>query len=306
VRGPPVVPATSRAVGTREALLRSVPDRPGVPPVPHFAIRAKVAGLDTLLIVDTGATASGLDSALVARAKLEVVDSGVRGRDWTGQPIKILRTDAPIALEGIGPVPDRASGVAEFSPGFRARGLGGVLSPQALANATDDVLIDFPGRRLLVRPMAAREVPIGLAPGPAPEPLCADRSGGVEGTHLTILALVNGTRARLAVDTGLSDTTLFASAAAAVKFEPPPPPPSGSGDAPIVGGTPLGGSKGMLRKATLAAGDWSTVIDIAVVDGTPSSRCPFDGRLGIDVLRSCAIEIANGASIVRCPSLARP
>lgn len=304
MRSQPVVPAAPRAVGSREAPLRSVPDRPGVPPVPHFAIRAKVADLDTLLIVDTGATASGLDSALVARAKVDVVDSGVRGRDWTGQPIKILRTDAPIALEGIGRVPDRASGVAEFSPGFRARGLGGVLSPQALANATDDVLIDFPGRRLVVRPQSAREVPIGQAP--AAEPLCTDRSGGIEGTHLTILVLVNGTRARLAVDTGLSDTTLFASAAAAVKLEPPPAPPSGPGDAPIVGGTPLGGSKGMLRKATLAAGDWSTVIDIGIVDGTPSSKCPFDGRLGIDVLRSCAIEIANGASIVRCPSLARP
>jgi hypothetical protein len=265
-----------------------------------------VGGLDTLLIVDTGATASALDAALVARAGLEVVDSGIRGRDWSGQPIKILRTDAPIALAGIGRLADRASGVAEFSPGFRARGLGGLLSPQALANATDDVLIDFPGRRLLVGPRTARDVPVGLALGPAPEPLCADRSGGLAGTTFAIPVLVNGARARLAVDTGASDTILFASAAAAVNFEAPPAPPSGPGDGPFVGGTPLGSSKGMLRKATLASGDWSTVIDIAIVDGASSPRCPFDGRLGIDVLRACAVEIANGASTVRCLSPARP
>ena len=94
----------------------------------------------------------------------------------------------------------------------------------------------------------------------------------------------------LVVDTGAQDTIVFSASAAARAIVRRPEIPSHEA------------APAMHRHSgvTLRAGDWSTSLEIEVADGTHNARCPFDGRLGIDVLRACVIVISQSASSVRC------
>ena len=252
----------------------------------------KVAGHDTLLVVDTGAQSHVLSSAVAVAANLVTFDSGINGADWRGQPMKMWRTDHPdITLEGLGTVIDQPSAITEFTEGFRARGLGGTLSPQWLATGRVDVVIDFPSSRLSVRERGAPPVdPSGIALG-APDPVCLDRSGGLVARSLAVNVLIGGVPARLAIDTGAENTLLFTTSAAASAL------------------TRAGGSSGPGREAgertfsavAISAGDWSTTASVVVTEGASNRACPYDGRLGIDVLRTCVLTITEHDSAVRCP-----
>src|SRR5690606_36387786 len=105
--------------------------------------------------------------------------SEVVGRDHTGQSLTLLELrDPELAIEPWGVLDDRSLLTVELPAVFERLGIGGVLSPQGLAEGDRVVVVELLRRSLALAPrgaalaeLASRGVPLGHAP----DAICRER-----------------------------------------------------------------------------------------------------------------------------------
>jgi hypothetical protein len=282
----------------KQAPLLPVPERAGAPSLPHLVVRARVAGHPTLLVVDTGAQASVLDATFAAAAGLRVTQSLAGGRDAEGRSIELQRVEQPaVELEGLGAVPDQPWLVVAFPDSFGERGIGGLLSPQALVTGQQAVVLDFARRRLSLglsaeAPQSATWLSLGQ------HAWCRGHSGGVEARALALSGFVDGRPTLFELDSGAdrSDVIARSDAGAAARLHPQ----LASRSYQTAGGST---ASEVREHVAIRASEWSAALNLDIV-GEPRD-CGFEGRIGLDVLHACVVVIREGASSVRC-ARARP
>ncbi len=124
----------------------SFDDARGAWPAPM--VRARIRGVDTKLIVDTGATTHVLTRDLALRAGLTLAPSEP-GTDHAGQPVESWEVGKVAAQIGGSDVALHGAVAIRGPAYFDASGIGGIVSPQHL-HASALVLLDFVDHRLSV------------------------------------------------------------------------------------------------------------------------------------------------------------
>ena len=246
-------------------------------------VHAKIAGRPTLMLVDSGA----YDHVLEGWFAHELQDAEASGKqalivDHANRTMAVERWSAvSFALDGWSPLaPIRPVTTGDLTPGPRALGVGGILSPQRLATGSA-VVLDFPAGEMIALDdasatsrLAARAASLGVALR------C--------GATYVLTASVEGRDAELLVDTGAFATD---SKASSVPGRALAGRSSVARDIYAVGGSV---PTRMLSDATVKAGKLSVRLDIPLVEDTPArraSRCAGDGVLGMDVLQRCVLAI---------------
>lgn len=255
--------------------------KPGTKPFPFVFVEGKIGDRPTRFILDTGASVHALDAAIASAAGL-------------GSPAKA----SLLSIDGWGTLPEHAVVVRELSATLRSHGIGGILSPQLLAEPGQAVVLDFVKRQLRTRPRAAAWSELGdigpmlTAPGAKP---CAAEAEGIGGVALVVDATIEGEATRLALDSGSSRTILADGSKAAAKVAVRPvlgrsiaSAITGDVATSIYGGAPM------------AVGGWSTTLDLGIAPGEQPPRCGHEGRIGIDVLQQCAVAVTSEELLVAC------
>lgn len=118
------------------------------------AVEAEIAGVRSLMVVDTGATETLLARPLAERLGVALAPAP-DGRDHAGRGVPTWTAGGTMALRVAGgEVGLAAAAVVDLPAALRKKGIGGILSPQTLAGSAE-LGLDFVGRRLRVGPGAA-------------------------------------------------------------------------------------------------------------------------------------------------------
>jgi hypothetical protein len=243
-------------------------------------IRAEIAGRPQALVFDTGSDIHcwSLERARRARVPLEA-----RGEilDFAMRAHHAFVAGAKLSVEGLGTVkppllastwidsmqePDIMSKLPHFD---------GVVSPQELAEPGRALLVDFRRGEWSELPWPeararVAQLPLALAEETAPF------------DKFLVEAQVEGRPAQLAIDTGASRTALYQRRGAdlpddAVRFHD------------------------QLMRVHVADFDRELVVDRI----EPLEMPPFDGLLGMDVLRDCALALDGEHIFARCDAVDR-
>jgi len=244
-------------------------------------VRAKVAGEEITLLLDTGATRSVLPESF-ARAHgfgREWRSSDERFVDAFGHTVAMQRLDGvPVQFEG-----EATAGTVDFVMNPTAVPVA-ILAPQDLLRPGFAVVFDFPGgelryeseadalKRLLAEPASrVRQVDFRYC--------IAD--GFFSKRRRVITASVNGTAAELLFDTGATNSTLSRNHPAVRALENVP------GRLLSVGAVTSTGETVQVDDVTLEFAETRHVIPVSI-----SLRSEYEcgrGVLGADVLRDCTI-----------------
>lgn len=265
-------------------------------PFPYPLVHARVRGVETRLILDTGASHTVLDVWLLEQLGVELVPSGQPGEGHAGEAVTTSRARAPhLTIAGWGEVPGDALAVRLPSL-FRALGLGGVVSPQSLATDDTAVILDLPesSLRRVPRDEARRDPAVSL--GSADLCHVGDESDGVV---YVVDAVVEGLPARLVVDSGAARTDVLAESVAGQRLRAR----ASRGDPSYTVSGRVHGQR--VDDVTLTVGQVVTTLDLGLMSGRPSGACPRDGHLGLDVLMGCALVLTPDDFGARCGGTAR-
>ncbi len=300
--GAAVVPAHA-AEPRRRAAIGWTTAKPSQP-----FVELEVAGVRTHALVDTGASDHVIARALVDEAGLPTVSLRAQGVDHGAgaMPLRGLAHTA-VTIPGFGPLEPALStsreglafAVASVHPRFHELGLGAFLSPQRLVTASHAIVVDLVHGELLEVPLpqlrATLEAtgPLSLFTGNATT--CSHGSGPHAGTTWMADALVEGRSARLLVDTGAAFGDLFRDSPigrALVTRE-------GSTATMVTAGQSLETAR--VEDLTVRVGEVQrSRLRWNLVDSQGKPVCPYDGVLGIDVLRHCAIAFDGRTVAGRC------
>ena len=253
-------------------------------PFPYPLVRGRVRGVDTRLIVDTGASHTVMDVWLLEQLGVELVGSAQPGEGHAGERVATMTARSPhLEIEGWGHVPGDVL-AARLPAVFRDLGLGGVVSPQSLASTGEVVVVDLPAASLR---MIARDEALSLG---APEGLGSVRpcrvGGDPPGVVFIVEGLVQGQPARLVVDSGAEHSNVLAESAAGRRLVARAAP----GEASYTVSGRVQGQR--VDGVTLSVGGVTTRLDLGIMPGAPSGACPRDGHLGLDVLRRCVLMVS--------------
>jgi len=254
-------------------------------------VDAVVGGQPTMLIVDTGATHHVVAGWLAREIAVGESHPAGTATDHAGDTVAVSRLEGvPLSISGYGHVDTSPLLVLEVPDALRRRGIGGVISPQALVRPGHAVLLDFGARTLSELPAAeaARKVE---ARGPSSSTVrrCGNLGAGV----LVVAATIEGTEASLELDTGSTTSSLSA-------------------------GMELGQRLGKLRQGTstqvtasgvhevptvpgahVALGSFASEVDLDLLPRAPPVRCA-EGYAGMDLLRTCALLITGEQEHLWC------
>jgi len=270
-------------------------------PFPWPLLHGSIAGRRTLMVVDTGSAFPVIATWLAREAGLELARVPEGTHDPSGRPVAMDRCDRPrMVIDGLGAIADRPTAVIDLPDAFQKAGVGAIVSPQALVTEGGTIVLDL--RRGTMR-RAAVDEPL---PGPPASPgafelerpvFCPWPWGAFAGNKLAAMAVIDGVSTVLEVDTGAFGAAVFVMA---------------ESDA----GRKLLARPGAVREdGVSAAGPLAvtTVPDVPVQLGTHASRsnvpvmpggvdpqCGIAGRVGIEVLRSCALVIGTRGYRARC------
>jgi len=254
-------------------------------------VHATIAGRPAMLLLDTGA----FDHILEGWFAHELADAEASGKsaniiDHANRKVPVdAWSPVLLALDGWGPVGTiRPLATRDQTPGPRALGIGGLLSPQRLAGTGSPVVIDFVAAEmtredepLAAARLAARRLSLGTAIR------C--------GASYIVAGAIEGRDARLLVDTGAGSTDLKASSA---------PGRALAGRSAVsreiyaIGGAV---TTRILNDATVAIGALTLHVDVPLVDDTAiRSRCASDGVVGMDVLGTCVLVLEPTRMRIAC------
>ena len=262
-------------------------------PYPLALVRVK--GRASWWLVDTGASHDVMALWLARAVGLEVEPFGQRGESHGGQEVGTWLVRQPeMAIDGWGERRVDEVIAVELPSVFERFGLGGVLSPQALAGAGQAAILDLPAAELT---LAAADTSLSPERGMrlvlGPEPVCTV-PGPTRGAVYVLGATVEGMPTRLIVDSGAARTDLLEQTRVARSLRPRTV--AGGASYTAAGRMP----SGRVDAVSLRIGELSTVVDLGILAGGAGTGCPRDGHLGLDVLRHCVLLLASDRFDARC------
>jgi len=262
---------------------------------PSPLVRGTVNGKETVLIVDTGAQVSVIDAKLAAEANLALLRGAGEARDPSGNGVPMMKTDTPvIAVDGLGPLPNRMTAIVELPEPFRRIGIGGILSPQMLAGE-HQVVLDLPRHELrLDDPAAASKVSERVFDVGAIQ-VCRYADGGFGAASLIAEASIDGVPVRIELDTGASNTFVVADSAVGRKL-------AERTDGERKKSLTAAGEVETARFESVAAklGEFDITGPLMMMPGKRAGACGYEGRIGIDRLRTCTLVIGAGDARATC------
>lgn len=269
------------AAGQRSVALSFEAKKQGSKPFPFAFVEGKIGDQSTRFLIDTGASAHGIDATLAQAAHVAA-------------PVKA----SAIAIEGWGALAEHGVAVVELPASIRAHGIGGILSPQLLAQPGQAVVLDLVKMQMreLAKSAAWSQVDdLGAALTPQAQRFCPAEAGGIPGLLVAVDGTVDGEPTRFAIDTGASRSLLLEGSKGGAKAAGHPVlgrsvASSAMADVPasIHGGVPV------------ALGAWATTLDFGVTPGERNAQCAYEGRIGMDVLQHCAIAMTTDDVRVAC------
>ncbi len=296
----PSASASASASGSAPAsapgkLAKIVFDRPGLAPVP--LVHATVAGQPTWMILDTGATTHAVSGELARRGSLRQRDAGDGVEDHAGKVMAAGRADpSSIVVDGWGKLTGGTGDllVVEHAEGNLAAtaGIGGTIAPVLLVDGRSALVVDLDRAELryateedATRTLASRH-----------HDLAGTTSSSCHGV-VSIAGAVDGNPVRLFVNTGASSSDVFLGGRVGTALASRSKPTTRRHDS-AAGTTPVR----VVAGAKLAAGAWSTSVDLNLVTYDPDPACPADGDVGVDALRACVLVYgpAPGRFRARC------
>ncbi|WP_437760891.1 retropepsin-like aspartic protease [Sorangium sp. So ce1389] len=262
---------------------------------PSPLIDAVVAGQPTVLIVDTGASHHVLARWLADELALPLSTAGDVAVDHAGRPLAVSRLEnAVLALSGWGRVDVPTLLVVPMPDVLQRIGIGGVVAPQELARPGRAVVLDLREGRMTEAPRdeAARALRARFGEAAVVE---LGRCGGPnQGSELTARASVEGIPVTLKIDSGASQSSLFAVSSAGKRLsrratgDRSAYAASGRHTVPVLSG------------ARLRMAGFDAAADIDLLPGERRATCPSDGFAGMDVLRTCVLVLAEDGGVAAC------
>ncbi|WP_438007955.1 retropepsin-like aspartic protease [Sorangium sp. So ce321] len=262
---------------------------------PSPLIDAVVAGQPTVLLVDTGASHHVLARWLADELALPLSTAGDVAVDHAGRPLAVSRLEnAMLALSGWGRVEVPTLLVVPMPDVLQRIGIGGVVAPQELARPGRAVVLDLREGRMTEAPRdeAARALRARFGEAAVVE---LGRCGGPnQGSELTAGASVEGIPVTLKLDSGASQSSLFAVSPAGKRLsrratgDRSAYAASGRHTVPVLSG------------ARLRMAGFDAAADIDLLPGERRATCPSDGFAGMDVLRTCVLVLAEDGGVAAC------
>jgi hypothetical protein len=266
---------------------------------PNPAARLTVNGQSAWFLFDTGVgvhtVASWFADAVGLRTD-EAFGKVVHGIDSTGRAVAFrgLRNLAARLADG-NQLTLALAAVADFPPEFRQFRIGGLLSPQLLADEGQAAALDLrvPDLRIeafeqSVRRLGARRLPRNQLQ------VCGSTKDPVPNLLFAIGVSAGGRKGTMALDTGAAVTKLVAQSALlrGVRL-------ASGGQTTGVAGKPQ--PYQLARGIRMTFGDYQATIDARVVNET-RGRCGADGLLGLDAMGRCAIVLSEKELAIACGS----
>ncbi len=261
------------------------------------AARLTFNGKTAWFLIDTGAGIHVLGDWFVKAAGLTLdrsLQQDVRGTDDVGNQVDLRAVRNPVAqLEGGGTVALRLALVADFPPEFERFEIGGVISPQLLAGAGRAAALDLRAPELRLEPFDAAVRRLGAVTLPRERVrFCGTVDGPVPGLAFAIPVTAGGREGLVTVDSG-AEITRFAPASVLIRGVRLRP-----------GGETTSATGARQRYAIapdvrLQLGGRATSVDAHVSDAD-GQGCGRDGRLGLDLLRECAVVLGQRDVAVAC------
>ncbi|WP_437943815.1 retropepsin-like aspartic protease [Sorangium sp. So ce281] len=287
--GPPAAPAAGPE--RRASLQYHLNDRA----FPSPLIDAVVAGQPAVLIVDTGASHHVLARWLADELALPLSTAGDVAVDHAGRPLAVSRLeDASLALSGWGRVEVSALLVVRMPDVLQRIGIGGVVAPQELAGPGRAVVLDLREGRMTEAPRDEAARALRARFGEAAIVELARCGGPNQGSELTAKASVEGIAVTLKIDSGASQSSLFAVSPAGKKLsrratgDRSAYAASGRHTVPVLSG------------ARLRMAGFDAAAEFDLLPGERRATCPSDGFAGMDVLRTCVLVLAEDGGVAAC------
>ena len=262
---------------------------------PLPVVKATIGGRPTLMLVDTGANVHVVAGWLARRLGLPMKKLGDVGSDHVGKAITTWRVEGPasaLAIDGWGPVAATSLVVTEVPEAIEKMGIGGIVSPQRLADEGDAVLLDLYRGELRAAWWDAAERELGASGtalvAPGKQHACEEPDDTGAGVSYVLPVKVEGHVVSLLLDTGAYRSDVFASSPAGQKLLP----------RSVTDSEPVYAASGRvisrkLRDARIVTGDVSVVGDVGLIQGAADDACPRDGVLAMDVLRACTLLLGR-------------
>lgn len=262
---------------------------------PSPLVRGTVHSKETVFIVDTGAQVSVVDTKLAKDAGL-IVTQGGSAQDPSGAAVAMDKTEAPgFVVEGLGAVPDRLTAVIAMPELITKLGIGAILSPQMLAQGGHQVVLDMRSRELrLDDPSAATKVSSSVF-DLGPIQVCRYDEKGFGAASLIVQAVVDGVPTPVELDTGASTTFVVADSAIGRKL-------AARTDGEHKQSVSAAGELETSRFASVPGtiGEFDVSGPLMTMPGKRSGACGYEGRIGIDRLRTCTLVIAQNDARATC------
>ncbi len=312
---PPVVrPAPTVASGTPTlATLTAKPERE--PRSAHllFELRGRgfplplvhgtVNGVETWMLVDTGANSHVIASWLARKVGLEMHPLGDVGSDHTGHAVMTYSVDHPkVAIDEWGALDEGPMLVTDVPEPIEHLGIGAFISPQWLGDTGEAVVLDLANKEMRSAPFEDAVHVIaghGKALGTGKVRICEDTASVIKGLSFVVPASVDGQTVELLVDTGAHKTDLLTASPAGQRLLPRSVPSREQ----------MYAASGLVRTRTVR-GVHIKLGEFAPHDGTPSEVdlipgaadpvCPRDGVVSMDVLKSCVLVLGRKQMYARC------
>jgi len=215
--------------------------------------------------------------------------------DHAGRPLAVSRLeDASLALSGWGRVEVSALLVVPMPDVLQRIGIGGVVAPQELAGPGRAVVLDLREGRMTEAPRDEAARALRARFGEAAIVELARCGGPNQGSELTARASVEGIDVTLKIDSGASQSSLFAVSPAGKRLS-----------RRATGGRSAYAASGrhtvpVLSGARLRMAGFDAAVEFDLLPGERRATCPSDGFAGMNVLRTCVLVLAEDGGVAAC------
>ncbi len=267
-------------------------------PFPLPIVHGSVAGVGTLILVDTGANSHVIAGWLARKAQLTTLRLGEHGVDHAGRQIETRRATHPqVHVDNWGDLPDEPILVTDMPDAVAKLGIGAFISPQQLTSDDVSIVLDFPHEEMREVRRGDAVDASGNALALDPPHACIDETSDVKGLLFVVGAKVEGTDAQLLLDTGAHHSDMFASNKPGKAILPRSEP---RGEAVYAASGKV--SPRTVHNAKLQVGALEVSRDFDLIPGQQDEFCPRDGVLAMDVLKQCVLVLERHTVTGTCAS----
>jgi hypothetical protein len=249
-------------------------------------VEGSIAGQSALFLIDTGASVHTFAKWFAEAARLDVQssDSMVSGSTNKTSRVEVVSDiDLRLATGGESLHLQEAA-VVDLPPIFLRNHIGGLLSPQLLAPEGRSTLIDLHSPKIRFKVDAD---------GPQDGHVCVNEHSRFKNRLYAIDVLVANNRANMLVDSGATSTLLSNKSQAGKSLFGRA---KEVGHMEGVGGAPS--PRQSIGDVAIKIGKTSVSASLSLAEISPG--CGADGILGMDVLRSCVIQLYSRGMNLNC------